>query len=171
METFYCNYCFHPLNLFHSKNDKDNSVSSTSISRIKAYLTNCQHLFCQACKDKSKVKCCICGRTPCKFVEINSLMPFNYRLLFEPISKLYDHLQISMKFSGQQNLFCMKKFKQTENLYMKTYNEEKKISAKDLQVYRDKVGLYKNIQRIIYFLKQRFVFYTFCLDLLIYLCN
>lgn len=121
MDTFYCNFCLHPLNVFQG--GKGDSFMPSS--PIKSYITNCQHTFCQTCKEKCREKCAVCGNV-CKLMEINESMPFHLRLMFQPLHTTQNLLNTVWKFQGRQEAYSLRKLKHMENFFLSKYDEEKR---------------------------------------------
>lgn len=93
MQTYQCNLCLRPLELFSER-----PSSGTS----NAHLSEClKHIFCEPCKIKIYPKC-IC-KPQSRFMAINSHMPERFRSLFLPVQSFVQHIKRIEQFQMNQN--------------------------------------------------------------------
>lgn len=140
METFYCNFCLNPLKLFQAKTTDSFSTSP----QIKSYVTNCQHTFCQTCKEKCRPKCVICGNM-CKLMQIDDSMPFHLRLLFQPMPATNNLASSVSKFRARQELLTNNKLKQMETFYMSKYEDEKRQYQLEANALKKRINMNKTM--------------------------
>lgn len=117
MQSFNCNACARPLKLFDD--------SSHSSGHLKSYFTECKHIFCVRCAQRSRTHCYICRR-PTRFLEIRKEMPKHLRMFFEPFPKVFEVLKNIAEFQSSQENYTAQKL----------YDIYKRIAEKDAQIKR-----------------------------------
>lgn len=126
---FYCNSCCGRLELFKKPSAK-----------LKAHLTNCQHVFCDNCRKKIADKCAECGKA-CRLMEIDDKMPNHLKHVFQPSQQLQSAYTTGVKFQIQQDKIRIKNYDKMVIRYDGKFKEER------LRYEEYKKGYFKAQQR------------------------
>lgn len=131
MNTFHCNNC---LILLSRSNDK-----------FRGYLTNCQHIFCEKCKEECMEKCRACGRI-CDLLEINDKMPPSARLLFTSVDNIREIMKTAMKFQKKQTLLYIRRSEQIEKLRARELEKQKQKLENAVQGHKYNCYKFKRLK-------------------------